>query len=104
MNATFCVTKDYENTPAFGLQENKPNQTQFQSPAKPPKEREEKNRSGRLLIDPKRSKGPPGYGGLRPDELDLHAVIDYAKKRGIGIILYVNRRALERQLDEILPL
>ena len=41
-----------------------------------------------------RSKGP----------LDLHAVIDYAKKRDIGIILYVNRRALERQLDEILPL
>gem|GEM_PF-813094 len=47
-----------------------------------------------VSVDPKRSKGP----------LDLHAVIDYAKKRGIGIILYVNRRALERQLDEILPL
>jgi alpha-glucosidase len=47
-----------------------------------------------VSVDPKRSKGP----------LDLHAVIEYAKKRGIGIILYVNRRALERQLDEILPL
>ncbi|MHC4888392.1 MAG: glycoside hydrolase family 97 protein, partial [Planctomycetota bacterium] len=47
-----------------------------------------------VSVDPKRSKGP----------LDLHAVIDYAKKRGIGIILYVNRRAIERQLDEILPL
>jgi alpha-glucosidase len=47
-----------------------------------------------VSVDPKRSKGP----------LDLHAVIDYAKKRGIGIILYVNHRALERQLDEILPL
>jgi alpha-glucosidase len=47
-----------------------------------------------ISVDPKRSKGP----------LDLHAVIEYAKQRGIGIILYVNRRALERQLDEILPL
>jgi alpha-glucosidase len=47
-----------------------------------------------ISVDPKRSKGP----------LDLHAVIDYAKKRDIGILLYVNRRALERQLDEILPL
>jgi len=47
-----------------------------------------------ISVDPKRSKGP----------LDLHHVIDYAKERGIGIILYVNRRALERQLDEILPL
>ncbi len=47
-----------------------------------------------VSVDPKRSKGP----------LDLHAVIEYAGKRDIGIILYVNRRALERQLDEILPL
>ena len=31
-------------------------------------------------------------------------MIRYADERGIGIILYVNRRALERQLDEILPL
>ncbi|UCC98770.1 MAG: glycoside hydrolase family 97 N-terminal domain-containing protein [Phycisphaerales bacterium] len=47
-----------------------------------------------VSVDPKRSKGP----------LDLHQVIDYANRRGIGILLYVNRRALERQLDEILPL
>jgi len=47
-----------------------------------------------ISVDPKRSKGP----------LDLHGVIDYARQRGIGILLYVNRRALERQLDEILPL
>lgn len=47
-----------------------------------------------ISVDPKRSKGP----------LDLHAVLDYAKNRGIGTLLYVNRRALERQLDEILPL
>jgi alpha-glucosidase len=47
-----------------------------------------------VSVDPKRSKGP----------LDLHYVIEYAKQRGIGIILYVNHKALERQLDEILPL
>jgi len=47
-----------------------------------------------ISVDPKRSKGP----------LDLHAVIQYAKERGIGILVYVNRRALERQIDEILPL
>jgi alpha-glucosidase len=47
-----------------------------------------------ISVDPKRSKGP----------LDLHYIIDYAKQHSIGIILYVNRRALERQLDEILPL
>jgi alpha-glucosidase len=47
-----------------------------------------------VTVDPKRSPGP----------LDLPAVIRYADERGIGILLYVNRRALERQLDEILPL
>ncbi len=45
-------------------------------------------------LDPKRSKGP----------LDLQEVIRYAGERGIGIILYVNHKALERQLDELLPL
>ena len=47
-----------------------------------------------ITVDPKRSKGP----------LDLHKVIEYAASKNIGIILYVNRRALEKQLDEILPL
>jgi alpha-glucosidase len=47
-----------------------------------------------VTIDPARSAGP----------LDLHRVIEYAKSKGIGIIFYVNRRALEKQLDEILPL
>ncbi len=45
-------------------------------------------------LDPKRSRGP----------LDLQEVIRYARERGIGIILYVNHKALERQLDELLPL
>ena len=35
--------------------------------------------------------------------LDLQKVIAYGRERGIGVILYVNRRALERQLDELLP-
>jgi alpha-glucosidase len=47
-----------------------------------------------ITVDPKRSPGP----------LDLHEVIRYGRERDIGIIVYVNRRALERQLDEILPL
>lgn len=47
-----------------------------------------------VTVDPARSPGP----------LDLHEVIRYADERGIGIILYVNRRALEKQLDTILPL
>ncbi len=45
-------------------------------------------------VDPKRSPGP----------LDLQDVVRYAEERNIGIIVYVNRRALEKQLDEILPL
>lgn len=47
-----------------------------------------------VSVDPKRSPGP----------LDLREVIRYAEQRGIGILVYVNRRALEKQLDEILPL
>lgn len=48
----------------------------------------------RVSVDPVRSKGP----------LDLHEVIRYGKTKGIGVILYVNRKALERQLDTLLPL
>lgn len=47
-----------------------------------------------ISVDPNRSPGP----------LDLHYIIDYARTQEIGIILYVNRRALEKQLDEVLPL
>jgi len=45
-------------------------------------------------LDPKRSKGP----------LDLGEVIRYAKTNSVGVILYVNRRELERRLDELLPI
>jgi alpha-glucosidase len=47
-----------------------------------------------ITVDPKRSKGP----------LDLHGVIKYAESKGVGIILYVNKKSLEKQLDEVLPL
>ncbi len=57
-------------------------------------EYDDKSDATTITLDPKRSKGP----------LDLHEVIRYAKERNVGILLYVNRRALEKQLDEILPL
>ena len=50
-------------------------------------------------LDPKRVGKIPNHPGL-----DLAAVIDYGKARGIGVFLYVNRRALERQIDELFPL
>jgi alpha-glucosidase len=37
-------------------------------------------------------------------DLDLPEVIRYATKNGIKVILYVNQRALSKQLDEIFPL
>jgi alpha-glucosidase len=45
-------------------------------------------------LDPARSKGP----------LDMNEVITYAMSKNIGILLYVNRRALEKQLDDLLPI
>ncbi len=47
-----------------------------------------------ITVDPKRSAGP----------LDLHHIIEYGKSRGIGIILYVNHLALEKKIDQLLPL
>lgn len=49
----------------------------------------------RVSVDPRRN--PKG-------DLDLPEVIRYAKSKGRRVILYVNHRALERQLGEILPL
>jgi alpha-glucosidase len=57
-------------------------------------EYDEKSDATTVTLDPKRSKGP----------LDLQEVIRYGNERGIGTILYVNRRALEKQLDQLLPL
>ncbi len=38
------------------------------------------------------------------NDLDLKEVIRYANEKGVGVFLYVNQRALYKQLDEILPL
>lgn len=47
-----------------------------------------------ITLDPKRSKGP----------FDIEAICKYAKEKGVKVMLYVNRRALEKQLDDVLPL
>ncbi|MBK8500872.1 MAG: glycoside hydrolase family 97 catalytic domain-containing protein [Saprospiraceae bacterium] len=57
-------------------------------------EYDEQSDATMVSVDPERSKGP----------LDLQKVVTYAESKNIGIILYVNRRALEKQLDQILPL
>lgn len=49
-----------------------------------------------VTLDPRRNP--------KSDALNLKEVIAYAKQRGIGVIVYVNQRALQQQLDEILPL
>lgn len=49
-----------------------------------------------VTLDPKRNPDP--------NALDLQAVIRYARSKGIGVLLYVNQRALQQQLDELLPL
>ncbi len=48
-----------------------------------------------VTVDPRRN--PKG-------DLDLQEAIRYAKSKGIGVIVYVNQRALAAQLDSILPL
>jgi alpha-glucosidase len=45
-------------------------------------------------LDPARSKGP----------MDMQEIVNYANSKNIGILLYVNRKALEKQLDELLPI
>ncbi|MDR2130317.1 MAG: glycoside hydrolase family 97 protein [Odoribacteraceae bacterium] len=37
-------------------------------------------------------------------DLDIPELVKYAGTKGIGVFLYVNQRALSRQLDDILPL
>ncbi|RRB04724.1 glycoside hydrolase family 97 protein [Larkinella rosea] len=49
----------------------------------------------KVSVDPRRN--PKG-------DLDLPEAIRYARSKGKKIILYVNHRALERQLDTLLPL
>ena len=52
---------------------------------------------------------PLSYKHVDPDrslanDLNLEEVVKYAKSKGIGVWVYVNQRALENHLDEILPL
>jgi alpha-glucosidase len=54
-----------------------------------------KSDATRVSVDPKRNP---------VNDLNLQAVIDYGKQKGVGILLYVNHLALEKQLDDILPL
>jgi alpha-glucosidase len=49
----------------------------------------------RVSVDPKRNP---------INDLNLQEVIAYGKSKGIGVILYVNQRALAKQLDSILPI
>lgn len=48
-----------------------------------------------VTVDPRRNPS---------SDLDLKAAIDYAHKNGVGVFVYVNQRALDKQLDELLPL
>ena len=50
----------------------------------------------KVNLDPRRNPNPHA--------LNLKEVIAYGKKHGVGVFLYVNQRALQQQLDEILPL
>ncbi len=50
-------------------------------------------KSDARAVDPKKS-----------DRLDLHEVIHCGNEHGVGVILYVNHLALERQMDELFSL
>jgi len=51
--------------------------------------------ASRVNVDPLRNPN---------NDLDLETIIETARQRNIGVILYVNHRALEQQIDEILPI
>lgn len=38
------------------------------------------------------------------DAIDMQRVIDYGKEKGVGVWLYVNQHALQKQMDELFPL
>lgn len=48
-----------------------------------------------VTVDPRRNPN---------NDLDLKETVRYANEKGIGVILYVNQRALYKQLDQLLPL
>lgn len=59
-------------------------------------ETDKKSDATTATLDPKRNP--------KIDDLNLSEAIAYAKQHGIGVFLYVNQRALQQQLDKILPL
>jgi alpha-glucosidase len=50
--------------------------------------------ASRVDVDPRRNP---------KKDLDLQEILEYARKKNIGVFLYVNHRALEKQIDDILP-
>ncbi len=62
-------------------------------------EYDDKSDAAGVNIDPKRLSKDPAYQGL-----DMPEVVRYANANGIGVLLYVNRRALEKQRETIFPL
>ena len=59
-------------------------------------EYDDKSDATTVTLDPKRNPNP--------ESLNFPEVIEYADSKGIGVIVYVNQRALTKQLDDILPL
>ena len=65
-----------------------------------------------MLIDEGWAKGAGGAGYVRPDSditrtaagVHLPQLVAYARARGVGLWLWVNWRALDRQMDAALPL
>ncbi|WBO21276.1 glycoside hydrolase family 97 protein [Sphingomonas abietis] len=65
-----------------------------------------------MLIDEGWAKGAGGAGVVRPDSditrtapgVNLPALVGYAKARGVGLWLWANWQALDRQMDQALPL
>ena len=57
-------------------------------------EMDNKSDATTITLDPKRSKGP----------FDLAKICAYARSKNVKVMVYVNRRALEKQLDDLLPL
>jgi alpha-glucosidase len=51
--------------------------------------------ASRVDVDPRRNP---------TKDLDLQNIIEYARKKNVGVFLYVNHRALEKQIDDILPI
>lgn len=41
--------------------------------------------------------------GVIYPQLDMRGIVEYAASKGIGVILYLDRRAVEQQLDQFLP-